>query len=135
MVNMPGWACSIVLDLAARLWISDNWPRRELDADLHARGPRRGRVYCCSGRVLRREPGLSCGCCAALRLIRAYHLLRDLRREESPFFRRHEDAVLAAVNLIVFIFVIDVAGLRAGLRGAGRRGGLCRRAVLSRWRR
>lgn len=40
----------------------------------------------------------------ALRLIRAFHLLRDLRRE-STFFRRHEDAIIAAVNLFVFIFV------------------------------
>jgi voltage-gated potassium channel len=39
-----------------------------------------------------------------LRLVHAYHLLGDLRRE-SLFFRRHEDAILAAVNLIVFIFV------------------------------
>jgi voltage-gated potassium channel len=37
-------------------------------------------------------------------LIHAYHLLRDLRRE-SLFFSRHEDAILAAVNLFVFIFV------------------------------
>lgn len=39
-----------------------------------------------------------------LRLIHSYHLLRDLRRD-SVFFRRHEDALLALVNLIVFIFV------------------------------
>ncbi|MDX1822587.1 MAG: ion channel [Paracoccaceae bacterium] len=40
-----------------------------------------------------------------LRLIHSYHLLRDLR-QESRFFRRHEDAILAAVNLLVFIFVM-----------------------------
>jgi voltage-gated potassium channel len=39
-----------------------------------------------------------------LRLVRAYHLLRDLRRE-SRFFRLHEDAIVAGVNLFVFIFV------------------------------
>lgn len=39
-----------------------------------------------------------------LRLIHSYHLLRDLRND-IKFFRRHEDAVLAAVNLMVFIFV------------------------------
>ena len=39
-----------------------------------------------------------------LRLIHSYHLIRDLRRE-SRFFRLHEDAVYAAVNLFVFIFV------------------------------
>lgn len=40
-----------------------------------------------------------------LRLIHTYHLLRDLRRE-SRFFRRHEDALLAAVHLFVFTFVM-----------------------------
>ena len=39
-----------------------------------------------------------------LRLIHSYHLMRDLR-QSSSFFLRHEDAVLAAVNLFVFIFV------------------------------
>ncbi|WIY24259.1 potassium channel family protein [Parasedimentitalea psychrophila] len=39
-----------------------------------------------------------------LRLIHSYHLLRDLRRD-SPFFRTHEDAVIAAINLLVFVFV------------------------------
>lgn len=39
-----------------------------------------------------------------LRLIHSYHLIRDLRRE-SRFFRTHEDAIYAAVNLFVFTFV------------------------------
>ena len=39
----------------------------------------------------------------ALRLVHSYHLLRDLRRDVR-FFRRHEDALVAAVNLVVFIF-------------------------------
>lgn len=39
-----------------------------------------------------------------LRLIHSYHLLRDLRRD-APFFKRHEEAMLAAVNLFVFVFV------------------------------
>ena len=38
-----------------------------------------------------------------LRIIHSYHLLRDLRRF-SPFFMRHEDALIAAVNLFVFVF-------------------------------
>ncbi|SDZ20597.1 voltage-gated potassium channel [Jannaschia faecimaris] len=96
-----GLGLLIFLDLAARLWISENL-RRELT-----------RIYTLADllvvlslllapliaenfgflRVLR-----------GLRLIHAYHLLRDLRRE-SLFFRRHEDAILAAVNLFVFIFV------------------------------
>ena len=38
-----------------------------------------------------------------LRLIHSYHLMRDLR-QTSTFFQRHEDALLAAVNLFVFVF-------------------------------
>ena len=38
-----------------------------------------------------------------LRIIHSYHLLRDLRLV-SPFFRNHEDAVLAAINLFIFVF-------------------------------
>ena len=38
-----------------------------------------------------------------LRIIHSYHLLRDLRRV-SPFFLRHEDAVIAAIHLFVFVF-------------------------------
>lgn len=39
-----------------------------------------------------------------LRVIHAYHLLRDLR-QDSVFFRLHEEALIAAVNLFVFVFV------------------------------
>lgn len=39
-----------------------------------------------------------------LRLLHSYHLMRDLRRD-SVLFRRHEDTVLAAVNLFVFVLV------------------------------
>lgn len=46
----------------------------------------------------------------ALRLIHSYHLLRDLRRD-SRFFRTHEDAVIAAVNLLVFVFATSTAVL------------------------
>ncbi len=38
-----------------------------------------------------------------LRLIHSYHLLNDLRRS-SVFFRTHESAFIAAVNLFVFVF-------------------------------
>jgi voltage-gated potassium channel len=41
----------------------------------------------------------------ALRLLRSYHLLRDLRRD-APWFRRHEDIVQRTVNLGVFIFIV-----------------------------
>jgi len=40
------------------------------------------------------------------RLLRSYHMLRDLR-ELSPFFRRHEEVVNSIVNLLVFVFAIS----------------------------
>lgn len=40
-----------------------------------------------------------------VRLLHTYQLLARLRRD-SPGFRRHEDAVLAAVHLAVFIFIM-----------------------------
>jgi voltage-gated potassium channel len=91
----------ILVDLAARLWISEN-RRRELS-----------RIYTIADMIvvvslllapLLTENLAFLRVLRGLRLIHAYHLLRDLRRE-SLFFRRHEDAILAAVNLIVFIFV------------------------------
>ncbi|MDJ1466160.1 ion channel [Nitratireductor sp. GZWM139] len=91
----------ILLDLSARLWISEN-RRQEIM-----------RIYTLADLVvlasLLLAPFLTANLAflrvlRGLRLIHAYHLLRDLRRE-SLFFRRHEDAILAAVNLFVFIFV------------------------------
>lgn len=38
-----------------------------------------------------------------LRLVRSYQLLSDLRRD-SRFFRSHEDAIIASINLLVFVF-------------------------------
>jgi len=91
----------ILLDLAARFWISENL-RREIT-----------RIYTLADLVVIASLFLAplldenlafLRVLRGLRLIHAYHLLRDLRRE-SLFFRRHEDAILAAVNLFVFIFV------------------------------
>jgi len=91
----------ILLDLAARFWISENL-RREIT-----------RIYTLADVVVIASLFLAplldenlafLRVLRGLRLIHAYHLLRDLRRE-SLFFRRHEDAILAAVNLFVFIFV------------------------------
>lgn len=96
-----GLGLLILLDVAARLWISDNL-RRELT-----------RIYTLTDLVvvlsLLLAPFITenfafLRVLRALRLIHAYHLLRDLRRE-SLFFRLHEDAILAAVNLFVFIFM------------------------------
>jgi voltage-gated potassium channel len=41
----------------------------------------------------------------ALRLLRSYHMIKNLRRH-SPFVRLHEDVIFSIVNLLVFIFVI-----------------------------
>lgn len=41
----------------------------------------------------------------ALRLLRSYRIIRRLR-QDVPFFRRHQDLVMAAVNLGLFIFVM-----------------------------
>ncbi len=91
----------IMLDLAARLWTSYNL-RRELM-----------RIYTLADIIvvaslllapLVSENFAFLRVLRGLRLVHAYHLLRDLRRE-SLFFRSHEDAILAAVNLFVFIFV------------------------------
>jgi voltage-gated potassium channel len=41
----------------------------------------------------------------ALRLLRSYHVLKDLRRE-FKFFARNEDIIHSIVNLFVFIFFI-----------------------------
>jgi len=40
-----------------------------------------------------------------LRLLHSYALLARLRRD-SVYFRRHEDVILATVNLMVFLFVV-----------------------------
>jgi voltage-gated potassium channel len=40
-----------------------------------------------------------------VRLLRTYHLLRQLR-EDFQWFRRHEDVALASVNVVVFLFIM-----------------------------
>lgn len=41
----------------------------------------------------------------AMRLLRSYHVLRDLRQEYA-FFRRNEEIIQSVINLAVFIFVV-----------------------------
>lgn len=41
----------------------------------------------------------------ALRLLRSYHMLRNLRKQ-SRFVRMHEDVIFSVVNLLIFIFII-----------------------------
>ncbi len=40
-----------------------------------------------------------------LRLLRSYHVLAELR-DTFPFFRRHEDTIQSALNLMVFVFFV-----------------------------
>ncbi len=40
-----------------------------------------------------------------LRVIRTYRVLKTLR-EDLPFFRQHEDVILSAVNLFIFVFIM-----------------------------
>jgi len=91
----------ILVDLLARVWVSPN-RMRELR-----------RVYTLADIVvistlllapLFTEELAFLRILRGLRLIHSYHLVRDLRRE-SRFFRLHEDSILAAVHLFVFIFL------------------------------
>lgn len=102
----------IAADFAARLWIAENrWKfLRQIYvlADILVLAslilaPFLGQTLA-SLRVVR-----------ALRLIHSYHILRDLRRD-NRFFRLHEDAIIAAVNLFVFLILMTslVFYLRAG---------------------
>jgi voltage-gated potassium channel len=91
---------AILLDLSARLWIASD--RQALlkkiytIADIVVIGSLLISPFLHQSiaflRILR-----------GLRLIHSYHLLNDLRRL-SPFFRDREDAIIAAINLFVFVF-------------------------------
>ncbi|MGA8261320.1 MAG: ion channel [Arenicellales bacterium] len=41
-----------------------------------------------------------------LRLLRSYHVLKELR-SSSRFFAQHEDVIFSGLNLVVFVFVIS----------------------------
>ena len=58
-----------------------------------------------SSRRLPARASASCGCLRTLRLLHTYQLLYRLRQDFS-YFRRHEDVILATVNLVVFLFVM-----------------------------
>ncbi|EEX11150.1 cation channel family protein [Ruegeria lacuscaerulensis ITI-1157] len=103
------WAAGLVilLDFSARIWIAKD--RRKLLFKIYTLAD----LVVIVSIVL--DPFLS-GSLAflrvlrALRLIHSYHLLHDLRRD-STFFRTHEDAVIAAVNLVVFVLATSTAVL------------------------
>lgn len=90
----------IMLDFSARLWISED------------RTKTLGQVYTIADVIvivsLLIAPFIHANIAflrilRGLRLIHSYHLLQDLRRM-SGFFDRHEHALVAAVNLFVFVF-------------------------------
>ena len=92
----------IALDLILRMWIADKklrfLRRFYVVVDIAVLASLLATPFLGQGlavlRVLR-----------SLRLIHSYHLLRDLRRD-ALLFRRHEDTIVAAVNLLVFIFAM-----------------------------
>ncbi|SFK50133.1 potassium channel family protein [Shimia haliotis] len=91
----------ILLDLLARLWVSDE--RRFLLTRLYTLAD----IIVIATLFL--DPLLT-GSLAflrvlrGLRLIHSYHLLYDLRHD-SRWFRQHEDAVIACINLFVFVAI------------------------------
>ena len=94
-------ALVILADFLARLWISDdkkhfftrftNWADLVVIVTLLLPAFVGSFLFL---RVLR-----------ALRLLRSYHVLRDLRQEYA-YFKRNEDIIQSVINLFVFIFVI-----------------------------
>lgn len=94
-------ALLLSLDLAARLYAEDN--RREhlfsfaTLADLVVIGSLLAPAFVENLAFLR--------VVRALRLLRSYHLVRDLR-EISPRFRLYEDVIQRTVNFAVFLFVV-----------------------------
>jgi voltage-gated potassium channel len=91
----------LLVEFVARLFASRT-PRREL---LH---PWTWVDAVAIASFLAPVAGEAFGFLRALRLIRVLRLFRvvDRLREVSPAFRRNEEAVLAATNLVVFIFVM-----------------------------
>jgi voltage-gated potassium channel len=91
----------ILTDLCARLWIAPD--RRRMLTQIYTLAD----LVVIASLVLAPILGANLAflkVLRALRLIHSYQVLRDLRRH-TAFFREHEEAVLAAVNLLVFIFV------------------------------
>jgi len=93
--------CAIALDFGIRLWLANSKTRYMFRlttitdiiviVSLLAPAVVQNFVFL---RVLR-----------ALRLLRSYHVLRDLRTRNA-FFRRNEEIVQSVINLAVFIFVV-----------------------------
>lgn len=92
---------AILFDFGARLWISRE-PLREFKsistwADMAA-------IVSFVAPIIGEGAGFL-RVLRTVRLLRTYHLLKQLRRD-FLWFRTHEDIVLAAVNLAVFVFIM-----------------------------
>lgn len=92
----------ILLDFSARIWVADD--RRRVLLQIYTLADIVVVASLLLAPLIVEEAALV-RILRGLRLIHSYHLIRDLRRD-SPFFRRHEDAIYAGVNLFVFVFVI-----------------------------
>jgi voltage-gated potassium channel len=94
-------AVFIIADLAARFWIAPNRARmaRQLTtwADIIVI------ITLLMPTLL--ESFLFLRVLRALRLLRSYRMLADLR-DEFSFFRRNEEVIQSVVNLLVFVFVM-----------------------------
>lgn len=94
-------AVFIIADLAARFWIAPSRARmaRQLTtwADLVVI------VTLLMPTIL--ESFLFLRVLRALRLLRSYRMLSDLR-DEFSFFRRNEEVIQSVVNLLVFVFIM-----------------------------
>lgn len=92
----------ILLDMLARFWIApDRWRhlrRFYVLVDIVVLASLAAAPFLGQGLMMLRL-------LRALRLVHSYHLMHDLRRD-SRVFRRHEDTVISAVNLLVFIFAM-----------------------------
>ncbi len=91
----------IALDFSARLWLAENKVRYLTQmatiADII--------VMVSLLAVVLSDELIFLRVLRALRLLRSYHVLRDLR-SRNAFFRRNEEIVQSVVNLAVFVFVV-----------------------------
>ncbi|MEZ5750763.1 MAG: ion channel [Paracoccaceae bacterium] len=92
---------AILLDFAARLWVAED--RRKMLMQVYTIADMIVLVSLLVAPLVTEDVAVL-RILRGLRLLHSYHLIRDLRRD-SPLFRRHEDKVMAAVNLVVFLFV------------------------------
>jgi voltage-gated potassium channel len=104
--------CLILADLAARLWIAPNRLRRL--REIHTLADIVVILSLLLAPLISQNLGFL-RVLRTLRLLHSYHVVRDLR-DDSAFFRVHEELIVGIVNLFVFVFVMTalVFALQAG---------------------